>query len=95
MLIAGYTRRIFVLIPGVHGCSGVWGRAKLVQSFTCGGHRLSKSCCGDLAGALCREQGLGENGGTSWWEVEIGLTAEVEQEQKRDGAEEHSTVSCA
>lgn len=95
MLIAGYTRRIFMLILIVHGCSGVRGRAKLAQSFTCVGHRFSKSRCGDLAGALCRERGLGESRGTSWWEVEIDLTAEVEQKQRRDGAEEHSAASCA
>lgn len=93
MPIAGYTWHVFMLVPGVHGCSRVWGRAKLAESFTCGGHRLSKSRCGDFAGALCREQGLGENRGPSWWKVGIGLMAEVEQEQRRDGAREHSAAS--
>lgn len=82
MLIAGYTGAIFMLIPGVNGCFGVWGRAKLAQDFTSGWQRPSKSCCGDVAEALHRELGLGQSGeGTPWWE--LGITA---QSASRGGA---------
>ncbi|NXU81691.1 RL3L protein, partial [Oreotrochilus melanogaster] len=57
VLTAGYTGVLSMLTPGVKGCFGVRGRAKLAEGLPCGWHSPSESCCGISAEALPGELG--------------------------------------